>query len=103
MKTDQLFEKAKQAVAEKHGFSDFREYSYNVFWRTGSADSANQEAAEWMCNEAVKADRTEILKTCVEDMFLKEPNWDSADFFPVIDKSKVRMLPLPFPQQPDER
>ena len=102
MKPINTFEDALKQVAENHGEKTFGNL---IFWEKGDpywqeaaelyADSRSRKAA----NEAVKADRNQILKECVEDMFLKEPNWDSADFFSVIDKSKTRSLPLPFPEE----
>ena len=105
MKPINTFEDAKQAVADKCGVEswaglcagctvDELDCLYEEVCEL-YADSRSRKAA----NEAVKADRKHILKECVEDMFLKEPNWDSADFFPVIDKPKVRNFPLPFPEE----
>lgn len=114
------YDAAKQQVAEKHKYpswdSALRNLVYYGYLNTESEQGEaltkrdqnkflemESEAAELyarnLANEKVREDRESVLKECVEDVFLKEPNWDSADFWHVVDKSKVRNRPLPFPDE----
>lgn len=88
-----LFEKAKQAVAEKHfcdTWADLLIIADNV---GADLEIFYQEVAEWVANEAVKADRDNT------DGYYKE--YMSADM--IIKWYDLQFRPLPFPQQPDER
>jgi len=94
MKND-LFEKAKQAVAEKHGRESwlklFRRYRQSTALGDSGMAGYIQEAAElyaqWVANEAVKADRDDLNKLC-----------ESTGLY--IARA-IKNRPLPFPQQPD--
>lgn len=87
-----LFEKAKQAVAEKH-----REISWAaLLWHQSKGDPRildgfYREVSEWVANEAVKADRERIKQSCIYD----------SEGYDCFDEMVFDLLPLPFPQQPD--
>lgn len=89
-----LFEQAKQAVAEKHGFKDWNRL---IIFGNGLPDLYYEEAAEmyaqWKANEAVKADRAKAIEELTEIHTRIE----------VIRVDDLRLLPLPFPQQPEQK
>lgn len=89
MKND-LFEKAKQAVAVENGYSDWgqvlRICDYEDVYRM------MEEVFKHGCNEAVKAAKTQIMAEGLYQL-------DAAGYYPATQF--IEELPLPFPQQPD--
>ncbi|GGH42734.1 hypothetical protein GCM10007423_39560 [Dyadobacter endophyticus] len=81
------FEAALKKVAQKHGHKTFGNL---IFWEKG--DPYWKEAAElyarWMCNEAVKADRSFVIDQMV-----------ASETSRVIHKQVAGKLPLPFPDE----
>ena len=92
-----LFEKAKQAVAEKMGYTNFEHFMYESGSHYEEVKGVIQEAAElhaqWIANEAVKADRAEATNEAYYDIHQDDH----------VVSCKALNRPLPFPQQPDER
>ena len=89
--TNQLFEKAKQAVAVENGYSDWgqvlRICDYEEVYRM------MEEVFEHGCNEAVKGAKGKVGDYIVYNRF--EPS--------ITLEKLLDSVPLPFPQQPDER
>lgn len=85
------FEEAKQQVAEKHGYPDWKLF-IDVVKGTKYEGEANKEVFELGCNEAVKADRAKIRGlNPVKETTRK--GWRTIQ----IDDEKLDSLPLPFP------
>lgn len=77
------FDQAKQAVAERHGYETWKQF-YLAVQGTKYEYEANVEVFQIGCNEAVKADRSE-LNTILES---------HGQYF---SRTVVRR-PLPFPE-----
>lgn len=98
--TNQLFEKAKQAVAKRYQYEDWVTAVSGRKPSGASMDRLIKELFEYGCNEAVKADRFEVMKMIIDAKW--QPTAETA-----VECEEIMHLaanrPLPFPQQPDER